>query len=94
MGLQGSNYFAEHLPAGFTRVAAMFNFDMEGEGDGAWCGLSAEPTALRESVEKANQEIDIIRGINIIRRVGVRGSDFAPFFIGYSSGALAPMALI
>jgi hypothetical protein len=81
MGLQGSNYFAEHLPAGFTRVAAMFNFDMEGEGDGAWCGLSAEPTALRESVEKANQEIDIIRGINIIRRVGVRGSDFAPFFI-------------
>ena len=81
MGLQGSNYFAGHLPAGFTRVVAMFNFDMEGEGDGAWCGLSAEPPALREAVEKANQEINIVRGISVMRRVGVRGSDFAPFFL-------------
>ncbi|MGB9906846.1 MAG: M28 family peptidase [Candidatus Saccharicenans sp.] len=81
LGLQGSTYFAEHLPAGFDRVAAMFNFDMEGEGDGAWCGLSAEPPYLKEALEKANQEINIIRGFGVIRNIGVRSSDFAPFFL-------------
>jgi len=81
LGLQGSNYFAEHLPSGFGQIAAMFNFDMEGEGDGAWCGVSAEPAALREAIEMANKHIDIIRGINVIKNVGVRSSDFAPFFL-------------
>ncbi|MDD8020517.1 MAG: M28 family peptidase [Acidobacteriota bacterium] len=81
MGLQGSTYFVEHLPAGLTQVMAMFNFDMEGEGDGAWCGLSAEPPAIRESIEKANKEIGIIRGISVVKRAGVRGSDFTPFFL-------------
>lgn len=81
LGLQGSTYFADHLPSGFSRVVAMFNFDMEGEGDGAWCGLSAGADDLKEAVEKANQELNIIRGTGVIRNVGVRGSDFAPFFL-------------
>ncbi|MDI6844722.1 MAG: M20/M25/M40 family metallo-hydrolase [Candidatus Saccharicenans sp.] len=81
LGLQGSTYFVEHLPAGFEKVTAMFNFDMEGEGDGAWCGVSAEPAHLKEAIERANQEVNIIRGFGVIRSVGVRGSDFAPFFL-------------
>lgn len=80
MGLQGSTYFAQHLPAGFEKVVAMFNYDMTGEGDGASCGLSAEPPALKETLERANKEIDIIRAMRTIRQVGVRSSDFAPFF--------------
>lgn len=80
MGLQGSTYFAQHLPAGFEKIVAMFNYDMTGEGDGASCGLSASPPELKEGLEKANQEINIIRSMRIIRQVGVRSSDFAPFF--------------
>lgn len=81
LGLQGSTYFANHLPAGFDRIVAMFNFDMEGAGDGAWCGISAEPPYLKEAIEKANREINIIRGYGVIRDIGVRSSDFAPFFL-------------
>jgi len=33
-GLRGSKYFAAHLPVPAGRIAAMFNFDMEGAGDG------------------------------------------------------------
>jgi hypothetical protein len=80
MGLQGSTYLAQHLPAGFEKVTAMVNYDMTGEGDGASCGLSAEPAELKESLAKANEEINIIRGMRVIREVGVRSSDFAPFF--------------
>ncbi|MCX7975258.1 MAG: M28 family peptidase, partial [Candidatus Aminicenantes bacterium] len=62
------------------KIVAMFNYDMTGEGDGANCGLSAEPPELKELIEKANKEINIVRSIRIIRQVGVRSSDFAPFF--------------
>lgn len=80
MGLQGSTYFVQHLPAGFEKIVTMFNYDMTGEGDGASCGLSAEPPELKEVLEKANKEINIIKSMRIIRQVGVRSSDFAPFF--------------
>lgn len=80
MGLQGSTYFAQNLPAGFDKVSAMFNYDMTGEGDGANCGLSAEPPELKEVLERANKEINIINSMRVIRQVGVRSSDFAPFF--------------
>jgi len=80
MGLQGSTYLSQNLPAGFEKVVAMFNYDMTGEGDGAFCGLSAEPPELKEVLERANKEVNIIKGMRIIREVGVRSSDFAPFF--------------
>ncbi|MGB9893460.1 MAG: M20/M25/M40 family metallo-hydrolase [Candidatus Saccharicenans sp.] len=81
MGLQGSAYFADHLPSGFEKVVAMFNYDMEGEGDGAWAGVSPEPPDLQEILETADKEIKIIRGIRTIRNIGVRSSDFASFFL-------------
>ncbi|MEN6310701.1 MAG: M20/M25/M40 family metallo-hydrolase [Acidobacteriota bacterium] len=80
MGLQGSTYFVNHVPAPFTKVDAMFNFDMTGEGDGLWGGVSAEPAGLKKVFEDADKSVGILRGLGVIRHVGVRGSDFAPFF--------------
>ena len=81
MGLQGSTYMADHLPPQFTKVAAMFNFDMVGEGDGAWCGVSAEPAAFKQTIEEADKATKLLKGVGVIRGIGVRSSDFAPFFL-------------
>lgn len=80
MGLQGSTYFANNLPAPFKKVDAMFNFDMVGEGDGIGGGVSAEPAGLRQAVEEAGKMTGGLRYLGVIRDVGVRGSDHAPFF--------------
>ncbi len=78
MGLQGSTYFADHPPATFTKIDAMFNYDMTGEGDGAWGGVTEE--ALRRAFLEADKHVGILRGLEVMRGpAGVRGSDFAPF---------------
>lgn len=81
MGLLGSNYFVGHLPPRFTKVTAMFNFDMTGEGDGTRAGVSPEPAALQQALEEADRGVKILRGLRPIQGVGVRSSDFAPFFL-------------
>lgn len=81
MGLQGSTYMADHLPPPFTKVTAMLNFDMVGEGDGAWCGVSAEPAAFKLTIEEADAAPKLLKGVGVIHGVGVRSSDFAPFFL-------------
>lgn len=81
MGLLGSSHFAAHLPAPFRKVDAMFNLDMEGEGDRAFASCSAAPAALRQAIENAGQRLGILAGIREILEVGVRSSDFAPFFL-------------
>lgn len=79
-GLEGSNFFANNLPSYFEKIDAMFNFDMAGAGDGIGGGISAEPAELKKAIEDADKQIKILRYLRIIRDVGVRGSDFAPFF--------------
>ncbi|HQK87150.1 MAG TPA: M20/M25/M40 family metallo-hydrolase [Acidobacteriota bacterium] len=79
-GLQGSHAFAAGLPYGLRRAAAMVNIDMAGAGAGAWCGYSATPPAVLQAVEAADADAKIIGGKRAITRVGVRSSDFAPFF--------------
>lgn len=79
-GLQGSHAFAAGLPYGLKRAAAMVNIDMAGAGDGAWCGYSAAPPAVLQAVEAADADAKLIGGKRAITRVGVRSSDFAPFF--------------
>jgi len=78
-GLQGSGYFAEHIPAAFEKVDAMFNFDMVGEGDAAGIGYSADFPELKAIVQEADEHVKTLRGAYPIRGVGVRSSDFAPF---------------
>lgn len=80
MGLQGSTYFAAHPPGPFAKIDAMFNFDMVGEGDGIGTGISAEPPGLGEALAAADARLGVLRSTRVMRRVGVRGSDFAPFF--------------
>jgi Zn-dependent M28 family amino/carboxypeptidase len=80
LGLQGSTYFVSHVPAALEKVAGMFNYDMTGEGDGLWGAVSAEPAEFKKAIDEADKSVGIIRGLGVIRSVGVRGSDFAPFF--------------
>ena len=81
MGLLGARHFAQHLPAPIKKISAMFNFDMEGEGDRAWVQLSQEPAALKADIEKADASVQIMAGSSFFKGVGVRSSDFAPFFL-------------
>ncbi|HSA96662.1 MAG TPA: M20/M25/M40 family metallo-hydrolase, partial [Acidobacteriota bacterium] len=80
LGLQGSTWFADHVPGPFDKVVGMINFDMTGEGDGLWGAASAEPAEFRKILEEADRPVKVLRGLGTISRVGVRGSDFAPFF--------------
>ncbi len=80
-GLQGSRFFADHLNDLPGTVVGMLNFDMAGAGDGASCGYSATPDYIQKIVEEAGQKVGILRASRPIRRVGVRSSDFAPFFL-------------
>jgi len=80
MGLLGSTHFADHLPSPFSQVDAMFNLDMVGEGDGTGCAYSAEPPELKAVLESSDQQVHTLKKTHIIKRIGVRSSDFAPFF--------------
>jgi hypothetical protein len=79
-GLIGSTWFAEHLPPQFARVDAMFNFDMNGEGDGTNYGCTVEPPEFLETIRDADRHVGTLRRQWPIREVGVRSSDYAPFF--------------
>ncbi|MHB8054445.1 MAG: M20/M25/M40 family metallo-hydrolase [Candidatus Aminicenantales bacterium] len=78
MGLQGSTHFAAHPPTVFSKIDAMFNYDMTGEGDGAWGGVTDEK--LKAVFLEADKRVGVLRGLEVMRGpAGVRGSDFAPF---------------
>ncbi|MBN2265259.1 MAG: M28 family peptidase [Candidatus Aminicenantes bacterium] len=81
LGLQGSTWFVGHVPGPFDKVDGMYNFDMTGEGDGLWGAVAAEPAGFGRTLEEADKSVRVLRGLGTIRGVGVRGSDFAPFFL-------------
>jgi len=80
-GLIGSYLLADNLPPQVETVAAMFNLDMEGEGDGVGAVASPGRTELKEAIEKADRCVGTVRGIREFRGVGVRSSDYAPFYL-------------
>ncbi len=80
-GLQGSTWFAGHLPGVFEKVAAMFNFDMEGEGDRAGVAISAAPVTLKAAILMADENSQTLAAVRVLNPPGVRGSDFAPFYL-------------
>jgi hypothetical protein len=80
MGLQGSTYFADHVPPQFNQLDAMFNFDMVGEGDGARAAVGVKHEELKTVLEQADETLNILKGVHVVRQVGVRSSDYAPFF--------------
>lgn len=87
MGLLGSTYFAENLPSQFKKVETMFNFDMTGEGDGTSFGYSNSVPELKTVIDQADQLVHTVRNSWEIKHVGVRSSDFAPFFLKGASCA-------
>ena len=80
MGLMGSSYFADHVPSQFKKIDAMFNFDMVGEGDGTGCGVTERSPELKQVIQQSDEMVNTLRRTYLIKRVGVRSSDFAPFF--------------
>jgi len=81
MGLLGSYSFAEHAALQYDSIDAMLNFDMVGEGDGINCGVSADPEGLKETILKADESVSTLGRTWEIKNVGVRSSDYAPFFL-------------
>jgi hypothetical protein len=80
MGLQGSNWFAAHLPPLGKRAVAMLNFDMEGEGEKTFAIYSANLPDGKALLEKADSLVKTLGGSRVMQAPGVRGSDFAPFY--------------
>jgi len=81
MGLQGSTYFVDHIPSQFSKVDSMFNFDMVGEGDASGCVFTANAPEFKKALEDADQYVHTLRFTGTISGVGVRSSDYAPFFL-------------
>lgn len=79
-GLKGSEYFVSRLSDYPGKAAAMINFDMVGAGDGMNCGYSGAVPALETIVREADAQVGTLRSVRAIRGLGVRGSDYAPFF--------------
>lgn len=78
MGLKGSRYFVDNGPAQFSKVDAMYNIDMVGEGRGAEGNATTKPPEFKKSI------LDADKYVNILRKFGDRtapggGSDYAPF---------------
>jgi hypothetical protein len=59
----------------------MFNLDMEGEGDGVGAVHSPGREELKDAIERADRCVGAVRGIREFRGVGVRSSDYAPFYL-------------
>lgn len=58
----GARYMAQHLPAPFTKVALVINFDMVGQGDGARASCSTTPPELKQVILDADSRVKIIKG--------------------------------
>ncbi len=81
LGLEGSSYMAEHFPSQFTKIDSMFNFDMVGEGDRVGCGLNANPPQFEKNLREANETLYTLSDVHYLKEIGVRSSDFAPFYL-------------
>lgn len=81
MGLLGSYEAASFVAQRFDTITAMLNFDMVGQGDGTSCAVTPDPPHLRGALEGADAGIGTLRRVREITHVGVRSSDYAPFFL-------------
>ncbi len=78
MGLKGSTYFVDNVPLQFTKVDAMYNFDMTGEGDKARGSATPSPAEFGEGIKAADIHVKTLSRLGEIRGTG-GGSDYAPF---------------
>lgn len=78
-GLRGSKFFTEHPTVPTEKICLMFNFDMEGQGDGG-CGFGGRnyfPELIDEVVTSLSDSV--IKKLSISRGWGFGGTDHAHF---------------
>lgn len=80
MGLMGSHYYADNMPTKLKNVDAMINFDMTGHGDKARASVSENPLEFKNTLLEADKLVNTLQSVGVIKSIGVRSSDFAPFF--------------
>jgi len=80
-GLIGSKLLSDTFEQGSSSVVAMVNLDMEGEGEGLGAVLSPDRPELEEAIQWADGYVGTLRGTRKLGKVGVRGSDYAPFYL-------------
>jgi len=78
-GLRGSNYFANHSTVPIEKVCAMFNFDMEGcgNGGGGFGGRNYFPGILDQVISELQDSV--MKKLSFSRGWGMGGSDHAHF---------------
>lgn len=79
-GLDGSNYIANNFPKQFSKIDALFNFDMVGEGEGCSYGTVPEPIEFNQTIERADKYVNTIRRHWEIKNIGVRSGDISAFY--------------
>lgn len=92
-GLRGSKYFTEHPTIPMDRIGLMFNFDMEGQGDGGagFGGRNYFPHIINDLIASLSDSVQ--KKFSVGRSGGMWGSDHAHFieqgipdFTFYSTG--------
>lgn len=92
-GLRGSKYFTEHPTIPLDRIGLMFNFDMEGQGDGGggFGGRNYFPHIINDLIASLSDSVQ--KKFAVGRSGGMWGSDHAHFieqgipdFTFYSTG--------
>lgn len=78
-GLRGSKYFNEHPTIPAEKTCLMFNFDMEGQGDGGggFGGRNYFPEIVSEMISSLSDSVQ--KKLSVGRSGGMWGSDHAHF---------------
>jgi hypothetical protein len=78
-GLRGSKYFSEHPTIPAEKICLMFNFDMEGQGDGGggFGGRNYFPDIVSEMISSLSDSVQ--KKLSVGRSGGMWGSDHAHF---------------
>ncbi|MDR1842049.1 MAG: M20/M25/M40 family metallo-hydrolase [Holophagales bacterium] len=79
-GGRGSAHFIDRLPPGLARISAFINFDMVGIGGKANIGINEFMEIHRNILEQSDQKRSVISNVRLIKSLGVRSGDIAPFF--------------
>ncbi|MDW7760383.1 MAG: M20/M25/M40 family metallo-hydrolase [Acidobacteriota bacterium] len=78
MGLKGSHFFVDHIPEQFSKVDAMYNLDMVGDGRKATGRATTQPPEFKKSIWDADKHVRILGKFGDITGPG-GGSDYRPF---------------
>lgn len=79
MGLAGSRFFVDNPPPSLKTFGAMFNFDMNGVGNGLTCYRSRNGAELVAALQRADQPTRLLGDLE--EATTPSGSDYAAFLL-------------